>query len=413
MPTVAQNPLSERDLELLSAYLDGELTDREQEIIEQRLAQDVRLRATLDDLRETVDLVGSLPALKAPRNFTLDPAAYRRKIPWWQRLLTFENGLQLAGTLGTVASVALVVLAVLLSQGKSPSTKIKQPSVNEAVAITNAQPTSLATRLASEQQTAVAFNGTGFQSTAAAQNAYYAGTPTASEPELAYTAASETPGVIVFPSSEAPFIDQTAPSGAQPMMAAAPPAASAVGAGGEAPSSAGGGPAPSYTYNAPTQAAAAPAPMGFAAAPGNPPPTGAYESQAAMDSAVSGITSTTSTEGTTMKMATESPATTEPSQTGTALREAPTETASTAPITAPEETSAGLAAQETAAGQSLSFTPTPAEIAQVQVQPEAGKRGSAEKKGGHSRWWLAGIGAITLVVSAGLFIIGRKKAHRP
>jgi anti-sigma factor RsiW len=109
-----QSP-SEHDIELLSAYLDGELSHRERTALEQQLAQDPVLRSTLQGLRETVTLVHTLPRLKAPRNFTLD--ASHHALPWWQRWLSLSTILQLSGAVGAAASVALIILALVLTGG--------------------------------------------------------------------------------------------------------------------------------------------------------------------------------------------------------------------------------------------------------------------------------------------------------
>ena len=72
------NPITPtpEDLMMLSSYLDDELSVSERNELEQRLSIDEDLRAELESLRETVNLVHSLPYLKAPRNFTLDPNVY-------------------------------------------------------------------------------------------------------------------------------------------------------------------------------------------------------------------------------------------------------------------------------------------------------------------------------------------------
>jgi hypothetical protein len=61
----------ERRDELLSAYLDGELGERERQRLEARLAQDPALRAELRALHQTVSLMHELPQVAAPRNFIL------------------------------------------------------------------------------------------------------------------------------------------------------------------------------------------------------------------------------------------------------------------------------------------------------------------------------------------------------
>lgn len=66
--------LTDYDYELLSAYLDGMLTAAERAALEARLQTEPLLRRELTALRRTVALVKEMPALKAPRNFTLDAA---------------------------------------------------------------------------------------------------------------------------------------------------------------------------------------------------------------------------------------------------------------------------------------------------------------------------------------------------
>ncbi len=57
--------------ELLSAYLDDELSAEERTRLEARLATDPALRDELDALRHTVALVRNLPTVPVPRNFIL------------------------------------------------------------------------------------------------------------------------------------------------------------------------------------------------------------------------------------------------------------------------------------------------------------------------------------------------------
>lgn len=71
----------ERRDELLSAYLDGELSAEEQTRLEAQLAADPALRAELDALRHTVALVRNLPVVPVPCNFILPQAATARPRP--------------------------------------------------------------------------------------------------------------------------------------------------------------------------------------------------------------------------------------------------------------------------------------------------------------------------------------------
>src|SRR5258708_5867857 len=99
-----------RKLELLSAYLDGALSSSERTQLEARLQQEPDLRAALDDLRQTVQLIRAVPKLALPRNFTLDPAKYRRRTPWWARFGMF----QVVGAIGAAASILIIAFGLLL-----------------------------------------------------------------------------------------------------------------------------------------------------------------------------------------------------------------------------------------------------------------------------------------------------------
>ncbi len=63
--------MNDRDLELLSSYLDGQLTPSDSARLESRLKSDGQLASTLDDLRAARALLRQLPKRRAPRNFTL------------------------------------------------------------------------------------------------------------------------------------------------------------------------------------------------------------------------------------------------------------------------------------------------------------------------------------------------------
>ena len=63
----------DRDLELLSAYLDNALPAKDAARLELRLQNEPELRTQLAELRATHRLLRELPVLPAPRNFTLRP----------------------------------------------------------------------------------------------------------------------------------------------------------------------------------------------------------------------------------------------------------------------------------------------------------------------------------------------------
>jgi len=66
--------LTDRDAQLLSAYVDNLLSEAERQALEARLEQDAFLRRELAAMRQTVQWLNTLPPLKAPRAFTLTPA---------------------------------------------------------------------------------------------------------------------------------------------------------------------------------------------------------------------------------------------------------------------------------------------------------------------------------------------------
>lgn len=65
--------ITAREQETLSAYLDNALNPRERQRLETQLQTRPDLRAALNDLRHTRQLLRQTPVLRAPRNFTLTP----------------------------------------------------------------------------------------------------------------------------------------------------------------------------------------------------------------------------------------------------------------------------------------------------------------------------------------------------
>ena len=61
--------------ELLSAYLDGEVSAAERAEVERLLASDAAARKALDDMRRISAMVGGLPRQKAPPGFAFGVAS--------------------------------------------------------------------------------------------------------------------------------------------------------------------------------------------------------------------------------------------------------------------------------------------------------------------------------------------------
>src|SRR5512133_1558920 len=90
--------MNQRDLELLSSYLDGQLKSSDYARMEAPLSTDPNLRPVLNDLRSARGLLRQLPLRKAPRNFTLTPKMVGKNPPLPRTYPVFR----LAATLATI-----------------------------------------------------------------------------------------------------------------------------------------------------------------------------------------------------------------------------------------------------------------------------------------------------------------------
>ncbi len=95
-------PRSERDWLLLSAYLDGELSEQENAALKQRLQTEPGLQEDLRDLRRTRAVLRAAPQRRVPHNFTLTRAmaAETRRSSGWLPALSLSS---------LLATLALVV----------------------------------------------------------------------------------------------------------------------------------------------------------------------------------------------------------------------------------------------------------------------------------------------------------------
>lgn len=113
-----------RDVERLSAHLDGQLSKADEARLEARVKSDSELAATLDDLRQARSLLRRTPKRRAPRNFTLTPkmAGIRPPVPravpalsWASAVATllfiFTLGTNLAGQLSFGAASPMMAAA--------------------------------------------------------------------------------------------------------------------------------------------------------------------------------------------------------------------------------------------------------------------------------------------------------------
>jgi hypothetical protein len=135
--------MKQRDIELLSSYLDGQLGSTDSARLEARLRTDPELRSVLQDLRGARSLLRQLPMRKAPRNFTLTPKMVGKNPPLPRSYPVFK----FAATLATIMLFFTYALNVLGPQlaaqpaafgmggGGAPDSSFESAAATEAPAI--------------------------------------------------------------------------------------------------------------------------------------------------------------------------------------------------------------------------------------------------------------------------------------
>jgi hypothetical protein len=96
--------ITTRDMEAISAYLDNELKPREYDRLTARLQAEPRLRAVLDEMKQTRTMLRNIPQVRPPRNFTLSPEVVPRR----SSLLQLFPSLQFASALAAILLVLFV-----------------------------------------------------------------------------------------------------------------------------------------------------------------------------------------------------------------------------------------------------------------------------------------------------------------
>ncbi len=87
--------ISPEDWEILSAYLDGQASVKEQEKLKQKLATEPDMQRALDELQRTKMVLRSAPRRRVPHNFTLSPSMVPQRKPFFRLVpsLSFASGL--------------------------------------------------------------------------------------------------------------------------------------------------------------------------------------------------------------------------------------------------------------------------------------------------------------------------------
>jgi hypothetical protein len=203
------------DWEILSAYLDGQLSNREMEQVRQRLEAQPDLQRALDELQRTRMVLRSAPRRRVPHNFTLSPAMVPQRRPWL--------GLAPAFSFASALAVVLLVLsfAFTLLPGLNASTEMlaAAPAASQAPkGLAPSVPQATDQSQSNAQPPIIAWGGTGGMGGGGGGIGGGPATPPLSGSELAPTVdtANATPAV--------PALVQPAPPTVPPTLQATPEA---------------------------------------------------------------------------------------------------------------------------------------------------------------------------------------------
>lgn len=199
--------LTLRDQELLSAYLDGQLSDADRNSVEQNLETRGEWRLMLDELDQTRRVLRRAPRYRAPRSFALTPEMAKQAR---RSFLTNLIGLRLSAAMATLALVVALVLQgspILANQGASPLLSAAPAMQEDAAAGAVVMEAAPVEKAAAEATPMIITWGS-------PANAYGTGggggpDPMASGPQdLAAPAAPKMPGAESAPAEEAPAAEE-------------------------------------------------------------------------------------------------------------------------------------------------------------------------------------------------------------
>jgi len=108
------NKYSAQDWQLISAYLDGQLSPKEKTRLEARLGSETALKQAFLDIRQTKLLLSHAKTIKAPRNFTLTEEQARSIKP--VRTLRFLPILSISSALATI----MMIFAIFFELSSGP-----------------------------------------------------------------------------------------------------------------------------------------------------------------------------------------------------------------------------------------------------------------------------------------------------
>jgi len=132
--------ISPRDWEALSAYLDGQLAPKERQNLEARLQARADLRAALDELRRTREVVRARLPVRAPRNFTLTPEMAGIRKPS-RPAMTLFPAMRLASALSSLLFVLVALGEIFMSGPLSAARQVAVEQKRAAAPLSAAQAT--------------------------------------------------------------------------------------------------------------------------------------------------------------------------------------------------------------------------------------------------------------------------------
>lgn len=124
--------ITKKDLSQLSAYIDGELSRREEDLLKRKIQSDPQLQSALDQLRLTKRVLQSTPTLSVPRNFLLTPELVGQK-----QKRPMAAGYRLAAAMMSFLLIGVLILdfgRFFLGGAMAPAAPIMEEVMLESVA---------------------------------------------------------------------------------------------------------------------------------------------------------------------------------------------------------------------------------------------------------------------------------------
>lgn len=120
------------ELNMLSAYLDNALKEKETQHLESRLEKEPELRERLENLKRTKLLLSRLDRVRAPRNYTLTPEMVKVR---GKKNKTLFTTLRLASSFAAILLVVLFGVQLILQGGLLPPRMTSDAPMLEAAKV--------------------------------------------------------------------------------------------------------------------------------------------------------------------------------------------------------------------------------------------------------------------------------------